>query len=58
MSVCVLCTRLDGGNRLEGEKICWIIWGSKRQIIAMFLLQMIFKIRPLINEYVGSRWHL
>ena len=32
--------------------------GSERQIIAMFLLQMIFKIRPLINEYVGSRWHL
>ena len=48
----MFCVR-DGESEIRLDNL-----GSERQIIAMFLLQMIFKIRPLINENVGSRWHL
>ena len=58
-----LCYRVEWLDERERKKVrvkadLLDNLGSERQIIAMFLLQMIFKIRPLINEYVGSRWHL
>ena len=50
--------RIGGRRKVRVKEDLLDNLGSERQIIAMFLLQMIFKIRPLINEYVGSRWHL
>ena len=50
--------RIGGRRKVRVKEDLLDNLGSERQIIAMFLLQMIFKIRPLINEYVGSHWHL